>query len=166
MLEWTTASEENTEWHVIERSNDGRSEWTEIGRTQAKGFSTELVNYQLEDNTPLAKSYYRLRSVDFDRYEDISSVVYLERKIEQFDIVKVYPVPTSRLLNIDFETPQDQQIEITMTDMLGKVISTRPVNSVAGINNTTFDMGNLTNGVYFVTINNGQDQITQRVIKN
>jgi len=166
MLEWSTASEENTEWHVIERSNDGRSRWEEVGRTEAKGFSTELVSYELEDTKPLAKSYYRLRSVDFDGHEDISDIVYLERKIDRFDIVKVYPVPTSKVLNIDFETVQDQEVEIRLTDMLGKIITVRPVGAIAGVNTATFDMSTLANGVYFVTINNGQDKISKRVIKN
>ncbi len=166
MLEWVTASEENTEWHVIERSKDGRSDWSEVGRTEAKGFSSQLISYELEDEKPMAKSYYRLRSIDFDGHVDISDVIYLERQVEQFDIVNVYPVPTSKLLNIDFETIEDQQIDITLTDMLGKVISTRPVNSVAGMNTATLEMGNLVNGIYFVTINNGQNKITKRVVKN
>ncbi len=166
MLEWSTASEENTEWHVIERSNDGRSRWEEVGRSEAKGFSTELVSYELEDTKPLAKSYYRLRSIDFDGHEDISDIVYLERKIDRFDIVKVYPVPTSKVLNIDFETVQDQEVEIRLTDMLGKIITVRPVGAIAGVNTATFDMSTLANGVYFVTINNGQDKISKRVIKN
>ena len=166
MLEWVTASEENTEWHIIERSKDGRSDWTEVGRTEAKGFSNELISYQLEDTKPMAKSYYRLRSVDFDGYEDLSNVIYLERKIEQFDIVKVYPVPTSKLLNIDFETVEDQQVQISLTDMLGKVITTRPVGAVAGMNTANLDMSNLASGIYFVTVNNGQDKITKRVVKN
>jgi len=114
----------------------------------------------------MAKSYYRLRSIDFDGYVDISEVVYLERKIDRFDVVKVYPVPTSTLLNVDFETTVDQQVEIALTDMLGKVITTRPINSVAGMNTATLEMGNLVNGVYFVTINNGQEKITKRVVKN
>jgi len=166
MLEWTTASEENTEWHIIERSKDGRSDWTEIGRTEAKGFSNELISYQLEDEKPMAKSYYRLRSVDYDGYEDLSKVVYLKRNIERFDIIKVYPVPTTKMLNVDFEIVQDEEVEIRLTDMLGKIITIRPIEAFAGVNTEIFDMSNLANGIYFVSINNGQEKISKRVIKN
>lgn len=166
LLEWATASEENTEWHVIERSKDGRSDWTEVGRRQARGFSNQSINYQLEDKKPMAKSYYRLRSVDFDGYENISEIIYLERKITGFDVIKIYPVPTTSLLNIDFEIKQDQQVEISMIDMLGKVVITRPVNAFAGINTATLEIENVANGVYFVTINNGKNKITKRVVKN
>jgi len=166
LLEWTTASEENTEWHIIERSKDGRSDWIEVGRTKAKGFSNQHINYQLRDEKPMVKSYYRLRSVDFDDYENYSEIIYLERKITGFDVINIYPVPTSKLLNIDFETTENQQVEITLIDMLGKMITTRSVNAIVGINTVALDMGNLANGVYFITINNGIERITKRVIKN
>ncbi len=166
MLMWKTATEENTEKHVIERSLDGRSDWEFVGEKAAAGFTTETQSYMLEDTKPLAKAYYRLRSIDFDGYEDVSNIVYLERKTDRFDIIGVYPVPTKARLTIDFETLRDQEVEIRMTDMLGKAISRSVFAATAGINTEIVDMSNLSSGVYFVTIYNGTESITKRVIKN
>lgn len=166
MLMWETAAEENTQFHIIERSLDGRSDWTEVGRVDAVGFTNQTQNYSLEDTRPMAKSYYRLRSVDFDAYEDVSDVIYLERKTDRFDLIGAYPVPVKNQLTVDFEVATNQEVEIRLTDMLGHTIQDFKHNAVAGINSRNIDMAKMASGVYFVTINNGNEQMTKRIVKN
>ncbi|MEM9821509.1 MAG: T9SS type A sorting domain-containing protein [Bacteroidota bacterium] len=166
MLMWKTASEENTEWHIIERSLDGRDGWQEVDRVQAAGFTSEQQDYMLEDHRPLAKAYYRLRSVDFDLSENISEVIYLERSVNAFDIISIFPNPTKGELNIDFEVLQAEKVTLTLTDMLGQTLSRQQIDANAGTNTTQFDMNQWTAGVYFINIANATNQITKRVLKN
>lgn len=165
MLMWRTASEINTEWHIIERSKDGVRGWEEVDRISAAGFSNVEQNYMIEDSRPMAQSYYRLRSIDFDGYISTSEVIFLERKSNRFDIVAAYPIPTANMLTVEFETLVDQNIELRLTDMMGATISTFNVPASSGLNSQTIDMADLSSGVYFVTINNGTDRITKRVTK-
>ncbi|MEM8909006.1 MAG: T9SS type A sorting domain-containing protein, partial [Bacteroidota bacterium] len=164
-LMWKTASEENTEWHIIERSLDGRTDWQEIGKQQAVGFTIETQSYQLEDVRPTAKAYYRLRSVDFDGYEDVSEVVYIERRSKAFGIVSVFPNPTKASLNVDFEVVEEQTIELHLTDMLGRSVAYEKVAANAGLNNFQFDMSRLANGIYFINIVNDDQRLSKRVVK-
>lgn len=166
MLMWETASEENTEWHIIERSIDGRDNWVEIGKEKAAGFTTEPQSYMLEDMAPVSKAYYRLRSVDFDGYQDISELVYLERATNAFDIINIFPNPTKGGLTVNYEVVEDAPISIRMTDMLGKTIAFRTVDANAGINFEAFDMSQMADGVYFINILNGETQLTKRILKN
>ncbi|MFK8105383.1 MAG: hypothetical protein AB8G15_22915, partial [Saprospiraceae bacterium] len=106
MLKWETASEKNTEMHIIERSADGRTGWKMIANVPAAGWSIETQSYQVEDFNPLGMGYYRVRSVDFDASEMISEIVAIERAGSGFSIVNVFPVPTNNRLTVQFEATQ------------------------------------------------------------
>jgi len=166
MLMWSTASEENTEWHIIERSIDGRSGWQEVDRTAAAGFTVEQQDYILEDKKPVAKAYYRLRSVDFDLSENVSELVYLERRASAFEIISIFPNPTKAGLTVDFEVVEEETVTISLMDMLGQTISNQKIDANAGVNTTQFEMNGLATGVYFINISNASGQLTKRVLKN
>ena len=91
LLEWKTANESNTMWHLIERSErpdlDG---WTEAGRVGAAGFNSGEVYYQFVDKKPKKQAYYRLRTIDRDGSEQYSEVIFLERTDEPAGL-RIYP---------------------------------------------------------------------------
>ena len=65
-LEWTTASENNSDYFIIERSTDGSS-WSKISELDAAGNSTQILNYiTFDENPPRGIVYYRLKQYDFD----------------------------------------------------------------------------------------------------
>jgi hypothetical protein len=65
-LKWSTASEHNSDYFDIERSEDGEI-WKSIASKQSAGNSTQTINYFYNDNY-INKGiiYYRLKQVDFD----------------------------------------------------------------------------------------------------
>lgn len=59
-LQWTTASEQNSSYFDIQRSQDGMT-WTTIGRVASAGNSEEPLQYAFTDNGPNAgANFYRL----------------------------------------------------------------------------------------------------------
>ncbi len=76
-LFWQTASEQNSWFFDIERSENGQ-EWHSILRRQAAGNSNTTLNYsEIDFNVPNKLLYYRLKQVDFDgsyMYSQIRSV--------------------------------------------------------------------------------------------
>ena len=76
-LEWVTATEENNDVFVVERSADGE-EFHPIGEVDGAGTSHQDTHYAFVDRSPLqATSYYRLKQVDLDGasgYSDVRSV--------------------------------------------------------------------------------------------
>ena len=65
-LIWSTATEINNDYFTVERGKDGTN-WTEIGRVQGNGNSSERIEYSFSDRMPLSNaSYYRLIQTDFD----------------------------------------------------------------------------------------------------
>ena len=66
ILQWQTASEQNTLDFVIERSPDGQT-YTPIGTVNAAGNSTAAKDYSFDDRTPQPNAnYYRLKQTDVD----------------------------------------------------------------------------------------------------
>ena len=66
LITWSTASEHNSDYFVIERSVDGEN-WTDISKVPASGNSNTLIKYSyLDYSFNKTINYYKLRQVDFD----------------------------------------------------------------------------------------------------
>ena len=74
ILQWQTATEQNSREFVIERSSDGKT-YTAIGSVEATGNSQTLQDYAYTDAQPLPNTnFYRLKQVDQDGKFDYSLV--------------------------------------------------------------------------------------------
>lgn len=76
--------------------------------------------------------------------------------------ISIYPNPANEgIVNVSYETANN----IRVTNMLGVIIYDEKVDaSVSGIK--TIDLSNFANGVYFVTILNGEKSTQRKVILN
>jgi len=139
---WTTASEENNDYFVIEKSKDC-SLWNEIDRIDGAGNSQTIIHYSIVDTNPwIGISYYRLTQVDYDgNYETFGAIAlgFYETNL------LVYPNPAQNIINLpDCAKIFDQQGRMIL---LGK----------PGEN----DISKLPKGLYHVMIHN----ISQTFIK-
>ena len=65
-LKWSTASEHNSDYFLLERSVDGE-QWDYVGTTKATGNSTQVIDYLYVDNFRFnGFVYYKLIQFDFD----------------------------------------------------------------------------------------------------
>ena len=153
VLSWETLSEKNVQFHLVERSVDG-ARWSEVGRKSGQGDSHVAVKYTLEDRAPLAKAYYRLRSVDFDGKENLSSSIVLTRKGDQFGITSVYPSPTNGNVTVQFNATAEETVTVRVMDMTGRLVMQQVTEAVKDINNLPLTLQGLQAGVYTVTVSN------------
>lgn len=164
-LLWKTASEQNTQWHIIERS-DGNTAFAEIGRKPAAGFSNNVLNYSLLDELPLADSYYRLKTVDFDGKFQYSKIIEIKREISNvFAFQSVYPNPGNNIVNIDFTVPSDQLVGFKLYDELGQIVHDETIQTSAGHNHTQIDLRNFSSSMLLLVLNNGEDNIYKKILK-
>ena len=88
-LKWSTASEYNSDYFLLERSVDGE-QWDYVGTTKATGNSTQVVNYLYVDNFRFnGFVYYKLNQFDFDgnfkTYGPISiNNTYTNKKVTKY----------------------------------------------------------------------------------
>ncbi len=109
LLEWATASEQNSDFFAVERSAN-RNEWTSLGIVAAAGNSDDLREYTYLDQAPQAgKNYYRLRQVDIDGKMQYSALVEMT-----FDPapLSVYPNPAHNWLNVTEPGESGQLVKI------------------------------------------------------
>ncbi|HFA48906.1 MAG TPA: T9SS type A sorting domain-containing protein, partial [Bacteroidetes bacterium] len=154
LLEWQTASEENVEWHVLERSADARG-WMEIARLPAAGFSEEKQGYQYEDKAPLQSAYYRLRSLDFSGEMSFSKTISLVREAGQTGISSVFPVPTEEGVNVQFQVQEEGAAQFQVSSLTGQVLFSKNVFAEAGANSVALSLEALPAGVYFLQMKMG-----------
>lgn len=165
-LNWATATERNTALFIVERSKNGVSNWTAVAEEKAKGNSNALVNYTTTDNNPLQVGYYRLKMVDFDGKTQYSNIVTLIREGGKFGISALYPVPTDKTATLEFETTQDQNVVVTMTDVTGRMVSQQNITAQKGLNTFTINAANLPQGVYILSLTDGRQKSITRFVKN
>ncbi len=81
MVEWSTASENNSLKFDLYRSSDG-STWGLLDEIPAAGFSNSEVPYRYFDEDMLSGySYYKLIQIDIDGEEDEYGPVYVYRNV-------------------------------------------------------------------------------------
>jgi Secretion system C-terminal sorting domain len=163
-LFWATATETNTQWHIIERSADGLNNFVEVGRIAAAGNSTTQRNYTLTDKKPYSRTYYRLRSLDFDGSEQFSNTVLLTQR-SNGNTVNVFPNPAHTELNVSIETDAAGEAIFSLVDVLGRVVATQKATLVKGLNTQSIDLAGLADAVYFLQIDKGTQRNTVKVIK-
>jgi hypothetical protein len=76
--------------------------------------------------------------------------------------ISVVPNPSSGNFSVNFEDMSMENADVVLVDVLGKVVYNEKM-SVVGAGVIPFNL-NLRNGVYFVTVSNGSQKMTKKVI--
>lgn len=78
--------------------------------------------------------------------------------------IKLYPNPTSDVLNMEMELAQDAQIELVIIDATGKTVLSRSLNQMEGLNKLTLNMYDLPSGIYMLNVVSENEMLTKRFI--
>lgn len=152
VLDWSTASEENSQDFLVQHSTSG-SDWKSLGTVKAAGNATTRRNYQLTHHTPMpGYNYYRLIQRDINGKYDYSRVVSVW--MDKSDIkLKVFPNPVQDgKLNVILKDPA----QVKLFDAMGRQVFSKWVG--AGLQ--TMEVSGLSNGVYFIRVNAESTTIT------
>jgi len=87
VVKWTTASEQNSDYFSLERSEDGEN-WREIVIKKAAGNSNEELRYSHIDYSLSPLVYYRLKQVDINGEYEIYGPIVIHRNQEFKRVVK------------------------------------------------------------------------------
>ena len=167
-LDWSTSSEVNGSHFDVQRSRDLES-WTTIGTVDAVGESSTLQEYQLVDNDlPLStrsskRFYYRLNMVDNDGTAELSEVRTVRFDQDGAEFI-VYPNPTQNevFVNLSSITTESGPASMNVINMKGEKIKEVLLSTNDDI---SVDISNITAGVYYFIVNQGEETFTQKVVK-
>jgi PKD repeat protein len=152
-LRWATEAEQNSSHFNLQRSKAGVN-FEAVGTVQAQGNSTTTHQYNYDDVNPLVgENYYRLELVDADGNPSYSNTVLLV--IADSDLGYIfYPNPTNNIVNYQYEATTAEKLEIEVIDILGRVLKTKKITSVIGINNIPISLEEFAVGSYMVRVYN------------
>lgn len=143
LLDWSTASEQNSASFAVERSSDAEL-WSTVLTGPAAGQSNTLIQYAAEDLAPLpGTSYYRLRQVDLDGSVALSSVVAVTHTENR--LLQIYPVPFSAHLWI--HAPAGELLGVELYDAMGRQLG---MNALQHGDRWLMDTAHLPEGPYFL----------------
>lgn len=159
LLKWSTASEVNNDYFVIQNSVDGQ-QWQFVSKISGNGTTTNTNYYTFIDQKPLnGLSYYRIKQVDFDgqtSYTPIKSISF--DKLINDKALRIFPNPVTHHLSIEGFYPDDVRVKIY--NILGREMNGLSLKKESSI--ISFDVSYLPKGMYLLFINHENT----RFIKN
>jgi hypothetical protein len=114
-------------------------------------------SYEEEISTMITWITNRLNWMDANMPGDCAQDDLSNPLLESVDVIKIYPNPTKDKLHIN--CPENSNIEIL--DLHGKSL----VNSFSENGYSELSLENISPGAYFVTVENGKGQFTQKIIR-
>ena len=151
-VQWVTSNEVNNDHFTIENSVEG-SNWNELAIVQGAGNSSNLLSYSYLHDAPFTGvSYYRLKQTDYNGafvYSDVSSVIIEGNSIVQdLAFLKVYPVPSEGHVTWIICASKAGEYEMRVFDISSRLILTKDVSLIKGVNSLMEDVSSLSNGTY------------------
>jgi hypothetical protein len=158
-INWTTASEQNSDYFEVEKSRDGQN-WTLVDEQNAAGNSSKNINYSLVDkNGWKGLTYYRLKQVDIDGKGEVFGPISASCDGNESSI-SVFPNPNKGSFTVEILSDEIYTgAQLYLTDMLGKVITIQDLDISIGKNQIFIDQTDLKIGVYLVSIKGGDIQL-------
>jgi hypothetical protein len=165
-LFWRTESERDNDHFDIERSIDGVN-FEVINTLKGAGTTTYETQYITIDESPITgMNYYRLNQFDTDgnsKYSEVRTVNVLD---DQYDMLSLFPNPTSGLTELIFNSYIKEQVILNVIGFDGRVIINTPLDVKPGGNRVDLDLSDYPKGVYFVTIQSRDKVYKTKLIKN
>lgn len=79
--------------------------------------------------------------------------------------IGILPNPSNGHVQLVFALPKEENVDITITNTVGQIMNKGQYNNVSS-QVFNLDLSSYANGVYFVTLNNGQEKVVKRIVIN
>lgn len=160
-INWTTLSEIDSDYFIVEHSIDGKT-FTTIATVTAKGEAQKSSSYQyLHQDYVQGKNFYRLREIETTGKNTPSNIIVV--KVKSSDLVQLFPNPVTAQLQLQFPEGQTTKVEITLTDLTGKAVMDTQTTST---NRHKINMSQLANGAYLVKVKIAGETLNYRILKS
>jgi len=164
LLNWSVTNVFNHSHFEIERSVDARNFdkiYTEI-QTLPNGTSQTMSFTDRQIPSTAVLVYYRIKQVDISgafHYSDTKSINLNTKKWE----AAVFPNPANDILNVDYNSPENNTITIIIADAIGRTVSSEKRIVTRGKNVLPLDIQKLNKGNYNLVIHNNSNEDSQAI---
>ena len=122
-LNWTTASEENNDYFIIEKSLNN-IDYEEVTRVNGAGNSQDILDYSILDRTVGGEiNYYRLTQVDFDGERVTFPKIAVQNVCEgENDKYKLTYNSENQSIFIYYDGEASENVELRICNAMGAVV--------------------------------------------
>ena len=105
LLKWTTETETNNNYFLVEKSLDGIN-WSHVSKVQGAGNSLYRINYSTIDNSPIiGVNYYKLTQVDYNGQRESFNIIAVELTIDMKKCSDIFYDLMGREIDITTASP-------------------------------------------------------------
>ncbi len=163
LIQWETALEENIELFELQYSNNG-IDFIPLSTISPSG-NDQGQEYRFEDkNVEEEKRYYRLKIIESDGSFSFSNIISVERKSKDL-VFSITPNPVKDFTQINMELNESGQVEISVFDFNGKLISKEYFQGEKGTNQFRLNTYELAKGIYILQATQGEKITSKKLIK-
>lgn len=165
-IQWGTHQEINNNFFQVMRANPIGG-WSEIGRVDAIGQSTDLETYSFNDNSPFqGPNLYKVVQVDLDGQRSESDVVTVDfNTATSLQWKYCVPSPAHDQLSISFLSGREGPVQFQLINSSGAKVWDKSVQAFSGSNELEIDMRSLPTGMYFLRLKGPRQTLYKKIIK-
>lgn len=126
-INWSTHSEINNDYFVVEYANKQGEQYTELGRIKSKGIASKQQHYSL--NTSNLKEdfyYFRIRQVDLNGEYSYSGIATANIFSDDLNVTQV--IENANSTTLKFNQILQKNAVVTITDITGKNLGETIIN--------------------------------------
>jgi hypothetical protein len=163
--DWTTSSEINNDYFMLQRSLNGK-DFTDVGKVDGHGNTEVQEAYSYEDKEPLpGVSYYRLKQVDFNGKTSYSEIREVSKSVA--NINSVYPNPFNDHFTVDYNMSEAGDANLQLLNTQGQMVYEETVPSQKGQNTYNFNNNReIKTGTYILRLVSNGQVATYKLIKS
>lgn len=152
ILRWTTTSELNNDYFVLERSPNG-SDFIPVDTVDGAGNSNLTLSYQYRDiSNEGTNTYYRLLQKDIDGVSEYSNIISVNcTRYPSQSLVTLYPNPGNTELVIEIVGEFSRELAFEIFDIQGKIVRSGTV-----LKQKVVATHSLVPGLYLIKLSNGE----------
>lgn len=164
VLNWSTASEINNDYFVIEKSTDAIN-FFPIANVQGNGNSNTMLSYTFTDDSPnYTTTYYRLKQVDFDgKFEYFNVVVSTCTADDNFSVNQLQLNDNN--FGFTISTSSNEKLTVYLYDYRGRIITQETIVVNEGNNPVSLSKLHLSDGIYMLNIVGEKNHFSTKVLK-
>ena len=166
-VNWSTASETNNKYFIVEKSTDGSS-WSILNTVYTNGNSNTVKNYNSYDARPIGGyNYYRVKQVDTDGEFKYSVTVKVKINIDRTSVT-VLANPFINNITVDFLSNSNSTVNVRLVDVTGRQVAAQKWTISRGSSRKRMEnVASLSKGMYIITVTdeNGNLVYNNKLIK-
>jgi len=163
-LNWSTGTEENSEYFDVQRSTDGQN-FTSIGKVNAAGNSNIIRNYTFQDNGAAALNgviYYRI--VEYDMNGETTTSTLQAINTGKGKDVEVVPNPNNGSFMVIIQG-ESEALNLVLYNSVGIAVYTSTGKAEGNTFSQNINIQNLPAGVYYLNVQTPSNTWVKKVVK-